>query len=81
MRLLRTAASPNEPLPLSISGLLSLIERNYDLESVETDRVKEHDVLARSNLRRPNYAEVVGLWSVVETGVVLRIESKFVNGM
>ena len=61
MRLLRAAASPNEPLPLSISGLLSLIERNYDLESVEADRVKEYDVLTRSNLRRPNYSEVVGL--------------------
>lgn len=80
MRLLRTAASPNEPLLLGISDLLSVIERKYDVEIVESDSVKEYHVRARSNSRRPNYPEVVDLWSDVETGVVLRIESKFANG-
>lgn len=80
MRLLRAAASPDEPLLLGISDLLSLIERKYDVELVASDTVKEHHVRATVNSRRPNHPEVIDLWSDVESGVVLRAETRLPNG-
>ena len=79
-RLLGLAASPDEPLLLGISDLLSLIERKYDVELVASDTVKEHHMRATANWSRPNYPEVIDLWSDVESGVVLRAESRLPNG-
>jgi hypothetical protein len=79
-RLLGLAASPDEPLLLGISDLLSLIERKYDVKLVESDTVKEHHMRATVNSSRPNYPEVIDLWSDVESGVVLRAESRLPNG-
>ena len=79
-RLLGLAASPDEPLLLGISDLLSLIERRYDVKLVESDSVKEHHMRATANSSRPNYPEVIDLWSDVESGVVLRAESRLPNG-
>ncbi|MDA7909064.1 hypothetical protein N9B68_01075 [bacterium] len=79
-RLLELATSPDEPLLLGIAELLSLIERKYDLEIVASDTVKEHHVRATVNSSRPNYPEVIDLWSDAESGVVLRIEARFANG-
>ena len=80
MRLLRTAASPNEPLLLGISDLLSLIERKYDVELVASDTVEEHHIRATANWSRPNYPEMIDLWTDVESGVVLRAKSRLPNG-
>lgn len=79
-RLLELATSPDEPLLLGISDLLSLIERKYKLELVASDSVKEHHVRATVNSSRPNYPETIDLWSDAESGVVLRIEARFANG-
>ena len=79
-RLLELVTSPDEPLSLAISELLSLIERQYEMELVETKTVKEYRIRAMAKSNRANYPDVIDLWSDVDSGVVLRIEAKFANG-
>ncbi len=80
-RLLGLAASPDEPLLLGLSDLLSLIQRKYDMELVESATAMEHHIRATVNSVRRNHPEVIDLWSDVDSGVVLRAEVKWSNGM
>lgn len=79
-RLLELVTSPDEPLSLGISELLSLIERQYETELVESKTVEEYRIRALAKSNRANYPDVIDLWSDVESGVVLRIEANFANG-
>lgn len=78
--LLGLAASPDEPLLMGISDLLSLIQRRYDVELVESATVNEHHIRATVNSSRRNHPEVIDLWSDVDSGVVLRAEVRWPNG-
>lgn len=80
-KLLGLASSPDEPLLLGVSDLLSLIERKYDVELVESASVKEHHIRATVNSRRRNHPEVVYLWSDVDSGGMLRAQVEWPNGM
>eukprot|EP01047_Picozoa_sp_COSAG01_P003786 COSAG01_NODE_117_length_25466_cov_18.193243_9_plen_353_part_00 len=79
-RLLELVTSPDEPLSLGISELLSLIERQYDMELVESETVKEYRIRATAKSNRANYPAAIDLWSDVESGAVLRIKARFANG-
>jgi len=78
--LLGLAASPDEPLLLGVSDLLSMIQRKFDVELIESGTVKEHHIRATVNSSRRNHPEVIDLWSEVASGVVLRAEVKWSNG-
>ncbi|MDE0866913.1 MAG: hypothetical protein OSA98_24300 [Rubripirellula sp.] len=80
-KLLGLAASPDEPLLTGVSDLLSLIQRKYNMELVESATVNEHHIHATLNSSRRNHPEVIDLWSDVESGVVLQAEVKWSNGM
>jgi archaellum component FlaF (FlaF/FlaG flagellin family) len=80
-RLLGLAASPDEPLLTGVSELLSLIQRKYNVELIESATAMEHHIHATLNSSRRNHPEVIDLWSDVESGVVLRAEVKWSNGM
>ncbi|CAN0445905.1 unnamed protein product, partial [Hapterophycus canaliculatus] len=80
-RLLGLAASPDEPLLLGVSDLLSLIQRKYDMELVESATTTEHHIRATVNSGRRIHPEVIDVWSDVDSGVVLRAEVKWSNGM
>lgn len=80
-RLLGLAASPDEPLLLGVSDLLSLIERKCDVELVESATANEHHIHATVTSGRRNQPEVIDLWSDVGSGVVLRAKVKWSTGI
>jgi hypothetical protein len=73
-RLLELAASPNEPLLMEMTALLSLIERKYDLEFVHSVSSAEYHVRATLRSGQRNGPPLVDFWADVDSGVVLRVE-------
>ena len=69
-RILGFATSPNEPLLLEISGLIALIERNYEIELVNSPGSPEHHIRATLRSAKPNIPQSIELWADPETGVV-----------
>jgi hypothetical protein len=69
-RILGFATSPNEPLLLEISGLIALIERNYEIELVNSPESPEHHIRATLRSAKPNVPQSIELWADPETGVV-----------
>jgi hypothetical protein len=63
-----------------MADLLSLIERKYDVELVESATVTEHHIRATVNSGRRNDPEVIDLWADVDSGVALRAEIRWSNG-
>lgn len=51
------------------------------MELIESATAMEHHIRATVNSSRRNHPEVIDLWSDVESGVVLRAEVKWSNGM
>lgn len=80
-RLLGLASSPDEPLLLGVSDLLSLIERKFDVELIESASANEHHIRATVDSVRRNHPEVIDLWSDVDSGVILRAEVEWSSGM
>ncbi len=79
-RLLEVAASSDGPLLMGMPDLLSLIQRKYDLELVESAASKEHHIRATVKSGRRNGREAIDLWSDVDSGVPLRAEVRWANG-
>jgi hypothetical protein len=73
-RLLGLAASPNEPLLMQMSSLLSLIASSYDIELVESVDLAEHHVRATLRSKKSNSPQVIDFWADADSGVVLRAE-------
>lgn len=77
--LLELVASPNEPLLLEMSALLSLIERKYDLEFVPSVSSEEHHVRATLRSEQRNGPPLIDFWADADSGVVLRVEIETTN--
>ena len=69
-RILGFATSPDEPLLLEISGLIALIERNYEIELVNAPGSPEHHIRATLRSAKPNIPQTIELWADPETGIV-----------
>jgi len=69
-RILGFATSPNEPLLLEISGLIALIERNYEIELVNSPGSPDHHIRATLRSAKPNVPQTIELWADPETGIV-----------
>ncbi len=78
-RLLELAASPEEPLLLSMDSLLELIDNRYDVELIDSENDALHHVRATLRSERSNRPKTVDLWSDIDSGVVNRIELAFPN--
>ena len=84
MWLIGIAASPNEPLLLDMAGLLSLIQRRYDVELVDLTDPHKHQV--RATLKRGrrrvgwNAPDRIDFWADEESGVGLRAEVEWADG-
>jgi hypothetical protein len=77
--LLRLVASPDEPLLLDMSSLLSLIEREYEIELVDSTDVTEHHVRATLQSGKRNSVQVIDFWADPDSGVVLRLEMEWAS--
>ena len=77
--LLELIASPNEPLLLEMSALLSLIKRKYDLEFVPSVSSEEHHVRATLRSEKRNGPPLIDFWADADSGVVLRVEIESAN--
>ena len=73
-RILELVASPNEPLLLEMAALLSLIQRRYDVELVDSASVAEHHVRATLRSEKRNAPAEINFWADTDSGVVLRAE-------
>lgn len=73
-RLLEMVASPNEPLLLEITEVLSLIQRRYDIELVKSADAAEHHIRATLRSGKRNDPSVINFWADAKSGVVLRAE-------
>ncbi|MDB4353164.1 hypothetical protein N9Z64_00385 [bacterium] len=71
-RILGLATSPNEPLLLDITELLSLISRKYQIELVSPHGSTEHHIRATLRSDKVNVPEKIEFWADAETGVVIK---------
>ena len=78
-RILGFATSPNEPLLLEISGLIALIERNYDIELVNSPGSPDHHIRATLRSAKSNLPQAIELWADPETGVVGKAVTQWPN--
>ena len=78
-RILGLATSPNEPLMLEISGLMTLIKRNYDIELVNSPGSPEHHVRATLRSARQNVPQHIEFWADSDTGVVTKAVTHWPN--
>ena len=78
-RILGLATSPNEPLMLEISGLMTLIKRNYDIELVNSPGSPEHHVRATLRSARANVPQHIEFWADSDTGVVTKAVTHWPN--
>ncbi len=74
------AASPDEPLLLEMTGLLSLIERRFDVELMDTEDRSEYHVRATSRSGPRNAPERIDFWADADSGVALRAEIRWQDG-
>ena len=75
--LLSLLTSPDEPLLLDMSSLLSLIEHEYEIELVAPGDVTEHHVRATLQSGRRGRPPVIDFWADADSGVVLRAEREW----
>ena len=73
-RLLELVASPDEPLLMEMSALLSHIAKRYDVELVDSPGGAEHHVRATRRARRRGGPDVMDLRMDANSGVLLRAE-------
>ncbi len=78
--LLSLLTSPDEPFLLDMSSLLSLIEREYELELEDSDDVTEHHVRATLRSGRRSRPPVIDFWADADSGVVLRAQREWQGG-
>jgi hypothetical protein len=74
------ATNPKEPLLLEMADLLSLIERKYEVEIVDSASVTEHHVRATLRSGKRNAPEMIDFWADSDSGVALRAEIQWSNG-
>ncbi|PHR97028.1 MAG: hypothetical protein COA78_28090 [Blastopirellula sp.] len=72
--LLRLVSSPEELLLLDMPSLLSLIEREYQIELIDSADTTMHHVRATLQSGKRTNPQVVDFWANAETGVILRLE-------
>ena len=72
--LLRLVSSPEELLLLDMPSLLSLIEREYQIELVDSADTTKHHVRATLQSGKRTNPQVVDFWANAETGAILRLE-------
>jgi hypothetical protein len=78
--LLGLLTSPDEPFLLDMSSLLSLIEREYEIELGDSDDVTEHHVRATLQSGRRGRPPVIDFWADADSGVVLRAKREWPGG-
>lgn len=75
--MLALAASPEEPLMMQVSSLLSLIETSYDIELLDSQNASENHIRATARSRRKSRPNTIEFWADTESGVVVRTELRW----
>ena len=78
-RILGLATSPNKPLLLDITGLLSLIKQKYEIELVNPNGTPEHHIRATLRSEKVNAPETIEVWADADTGVVIKAMTHWPN--
>ena len=72
--LLELAAAPEEPLLLRMDSLLSLIEKRYDIQLVESEDEGSHRIRAVLRVNRKAGPDLIEITADAFSGVVQRVE-------
>jgi len=78
-RLLGIASSPNEPLMMQMSSVLSAIETFYDVQLMDSSDAGEHHIKATRSRGGRNRPDAIEVWANEDSGVVVRADMKWSN--
>ena len=76
-QLLGLAANRKEPLMMLMPSLLSLIERDYDFDLLESDVFGQNHVQATLRVDKRFRPRIIEFWADNESGVVRRVDFKW----